>query len=330
MDGKSRRCFIISPIGDEGSEWREHADLVKEFIIDPAMEELGIYAYRSDHNLTAGRITEQMFESLLNDDLCIAILTYQNPNVFYELAIAQSSGRPTVILIEKGGTVPFDLHDLRRIEYDFNPRAIRDKLYVRQLTEQVRSIERNGWRAEVPFGKGLSPLGSPHRGVQIHNNVRDFGGDERWHDLINDATTGFCAAGIVLQQWTTRRMCAAMTDKARQGCHIRMMAMDPENPAFAAMINDHSGTVLAERLATQIRLVERTMNELQATSDHIQFKLVRRGTLHQQLVLSDRTAAARLLWYATGNSDAPIVYTERPSPLADMFQAEFDGLWRLN
>src|ERR1700733_6251718 len=140
MANTPRRCFIISPIGAEGSEIRDHADLVKEFIIDLAMSELGIYAYRSDHNLASGRITEQMFTSILSDDLCIAILTYHNPNVFYELAIAQSAGRPTVIMIEKGTVFPFDLHDVRRIEYDFNPRAIRDKVYVNQLIEQVRSI----------------------------------------------------------------------------------------------------------------------------------------------------------------------------------------------
>jgi hypothetical protein len=330
MGSRSKRCFIISPIGDEGSEWREHADLVKEFIIDPAMEELGIYAYRSDQNLTAGRITEQMFESLLSDDLCIAILTYHNPNVFYELAIAQSSGRPTVILIEKGGVVPFDLHDIRRIEYDFNPRAIRDKAYVRQLAEQVRSIERNGWRAEVPFGKGLSPLASTRQAVQIYNNLADFGGDEPWHDLINDATNDFCLAGIVLQQWTTRRMRVSMADKAQAGCQIRMMVMDPQNPAFAAMISQNDAINQSERIATQIRLVEDVMRELSAANDSIQFKLIERGMLHQQLVLSDSTPAARLLCYSVSNSDAPIIYVRRPSHLADLLQAEFETLWKLN
>ena len=44
-----RRCFVISPIGAERSEVREHADDVFEFIIKPAMDQLGINAYRSDH-----------------------------------------------------------------------------------------------------------------------------------------------------------------------------------------------------------------------------------------------------------------------------------------
>src|SRR6202040_2665547 len=100
---------------------REHADDVFDFIVQPAMQELGIYAYRSDHNIAVGKITEQMFSSLLNEDICIAILTFHNPNVFYELAIAQSAARPTIILIERGTTVPFDVRDLRAIVYDFKP-----------------------------------------------------------------------------------------------------------------------------------------------------------------------------------------------------------------
>ena len=85
----SKRCFVISPIGESGSPTREHADDVFEFIIKPAMDELGIQVYRADHSQQIGRITEQMFNSILEEDLCVAILTFFNPNVFYELAVAQ-------------------------------------------------------------------------------------------------------------------------------------------------------------------------------------------------------------------------------------------------
>jgi hypothetical protein len=35
-----------------------------------------------------------MYDSILKDDLLIAILTFQNPNVYYELAIAHAAARP--------------------------------------------------------------------------------------------------------------------------------------------------------------------------------------------------------------------------------------------
>ena len=78
-----QRCFVISTIGDEGSEVREHSGDVFDFIIKPVMDELGIQAYRSDHAHGISKISEQMFQSILNDDLCIAVLTFSNPNVYY-------------------------------------------------------------------------------------------------------------------------------------------------------------------------------------------------------------------------------------------------------
>ena len=124
----SKRCFVISPIGESGSQTREHADDVFEFIIKPAMDELGIHVYRADHSQQIGRITEQMFNSIMEEDLCVAILTFCNPNVFYELAIAQCAARPVIILIEKGQTIPFDVHDLRAVEYDLRPRPSRQSV----------------------------------------------------------------------------------------------------------------------------------------------------------------------------------------------------------
>jgi hypothetical protein len=37
----ARRCFVISPIGMEGSQEREHADDVFDYIIKPALEAAG-------------------------------------------------------------------------------------------------------------------------------------------------------------------------------------------------------------------------------------------------------------------------------------------------
>ena len=75
--------FRDQPDRRRGSPVREHADDVFEFIIKPAMDELAIHAYRSDHSQEIGRVTDQMIGSILGDDLCIAVITFQNPNVFY-------------------------------------------------------------------------------------------------------------------------------------------------------------------------------------------------------------------------------------------------------
>jgi hypothetical protein len=94
VDVPMKKCFVISPIGLPGSEVREQADDVLDYIIAPALKDLGIEAFRADKQMEPGLITDQMIAAILNYDLCIADLSGHNPNVFYELAIAQAaSGR---------------------------------------------------------------------------------------------------------------------------------------------------------------------------------------------------------------------------------------------
>jgi hypothetical protein len=88
---KQRSCFVISPIGDPGSPERRHADAVYKYIIEPATGQCGVIAYRSDHLNNPGSISNEMHRRILNDDLCIVLLTGQNPNVYYELGVALSA-----------------------------------------------------------------------------------------------------------------------------------------------------------------------------------------------------------------------------------------------
>ena len=67
----SRRCFVISPIGADGSAVRQHADDVFDYIIKPAVTECGLVAHRSDHLLEPGKISEQMFKEIITGDCCI-------------------------------------------------------------------------------------------------------------------------------------------------------------------------------------------------------------------------------------------------------------------
>jgi len=163
-----KRCFVISPIGEEGSEFREHADRVLRHIIEPAMNELDVVPVRSDQMTEPGRISQQMFREILVSDLCVAVLTFLNPNVFYELAFAQCASQPVVILLQKGSKLPFDIQDLRVIEYDFDidtvPRA------KQALVDQVREMFKPGWEQYNPLEVSREVLTPDQRGL-IHQAV---------------------------------------------------------------------------------------------------------------------------------------------------------------
>jgi hypothetical protein len=143
---------VISPIGAEGSSVRRHADDVFDYIIKPAVEECGLTALRSDHLLEPGKISEQMIREIVTGDCCIALLTGHNPNVFYELAVAQTVGTPVVAMIEKTETIPFDIHDLRCVRYDLSPRPLFERVYVKELMAHLTRLAVGGWLRQAAFG----------------------------------------------------------------------------------------------------------------------------------------------------------------------------------
>jgi hypothetical protein len=125
---------------------------VFDYIIKPAVDERGLAALRSDHLHEPGKISEQMFREIVTSDCCIALLTGHNPNVFYELAVAQTVGTPVVALIEKGEPIPFDIHDLRCVRYDLSPRPLFERVYVKELVAHFGRLAAGGWTSQALFG----------------------------------------------------------------------------------------------------------------------------------------------------------------------------------
>lgn len=115
---EQRMCFVVSPIGDEGSDIRRNADQLFNHIIKPVCEKCGFDAVRIDHENTPDLITQGILDSLHNYDLVIADLTGHNPNVFFEMGYRTSIGKPIIHLKRKGENIPFDVSSIRTFDYD--------------------------------------------------------------------------------------------------------------------------------------------------------------------------------------------------------------------
>lgn len=111
-------CFYISPIGDDESEERKHADLFLESIIAPAFEKFDYKVVRADKIDKAGLITNQIIDYIMNAEFVVCDLSFHNPNVFYELALRHATKRPTIHIIRSRDKIPFDVHDFRTIVID--------------------------------------------------------------------------------------------------------------------------------------------------------------------------------------------------------------------
>lgn len=148
-------CFIISPIGTDGSETREHADNLLTSVIEPALEPFDLSIERADDIQEQGDITSQVVERVVTSELVIADLTNNNANVFYELAIRHAVEKPYIQVISRSADIPFDLQNTRTLQYDLNDVPFTDEAINEIQSHIERQLEDEESR-DSPVSIGMS------------------------------------------------------------------------------------------------------------------------------------------------------------------------------
>ena len=320
-----KRCFVISPIGAEGSPERQHADSVFEDVIKPAMEQLGVRAYRADHQAQLGRISEQMFGSILGDDLCVAVLTFHNPNVFYELAVAQSAARPVIIMVQKGDKIPFDVRDLRVVEYDLSFRAVRDKVNEAKLVEFARAILEGKWRAQVPFGSGLTPLGAAGGEAALVERAADDAQAANWERMLGASQDYFWISAVSLYGWSrSRGFLESLSKKCAAGLKVRILLMDPKNPALAAYLVGTTSTL--EQLRAEIDLAGASLRRA-AAEPSLEIRRMMTAP-HVQISLNELHGVCYPYFRSKVRKEGPLMRAKAGGALHATLRSEFELLWQ--
>lgn len=158
-----KKCFIITPIGDEGSEIFRMVKGVIESVIKPVLERNGFEDIKPAYEmLESGMIGNQIVDRIVHDDLVIANLTGNNPNVMYELAIRHAAAKPVIHICEAGTNLPFDIKDSRTIFYK------NDMLGTKELIEGLERFVK-----EVDYEKEYidNPI---YNGIQTGRILKDL------------------------------------------------------------------------------------------------------------------------------------------------------------
>lgn len=130
-----KRCFVIAPIEEEGSEARDHSDKVLKHLVKKTLEPepFNYNVLRADQDERPGTITSQVIRNIIDGDLVVADLTGRNANVFYELTMCHVWQKPTIHLCRAGETLPFDVGQLRVIFF-----AMGDPDSLEEAQERIR------------------------------------------------------------------------------------------------------------------------------------------------------------------------------------------------
>ena len=107
-------CFVIQPF-DKGKFDKRFQDTFR-----PAIEEAGLGAYRVDQDPNVEIPIEAIEEGIRDAAICLADITTDNPNVWYELGYAFAAGKAVIMVCSderKEGKYPFDIQHRTIVGY---------------------------------------------------------------------------------------------------------------------------------------------------------------------------------------------------------------------
>ena len=129
-------CFVIQPF-DSGKFDKRFDD-----VYVPAIEAAGLEAYRVDRDPGVEVPIEAIEEGIRNAAVCLADITTDNPNVWYELGFAFAAGRSVVMVCSNertSGRYPFDIQ--HRTVINYKPESPSDFENLKSsLSERIRAL----------------------------------------------------------------------------------------------------------------------------------------------------------------------------------------------
>jgi CheY-like chemotaxis protein len=110
-------AFMIMPFRDE---------LMPVYIngVIPAVKSRNYVIKRGDNFFSNNHIMAEVWSAIYAAKFVIADCTGQNANVFYELGMAHTLGKPTIPITQVRADIPFDIRSLRYIQYSDTPEGL--------------------------------------------------------------------------------------------------------------------------------------------------------------------------------------------------------------
>lgn len=235
---KKKLCFVIAPIGSEGSDTRHRSNQILNHIIKPVAKDCGYDdVIRADDISKPGMITNDIIQYLVDADLVVADLTDHNANVFYELALRHALRTPIVQLIAAGQAIPFDVAPSRTVQVDHHDldsvAQCKD-----QLAAQIRAVEEDPSNVDNPISIALDLQALKKSDKPLEQTM----------------------AAILAQVQNLATQVGSLTRASRQ-------EYDRQLPAYFRTVEQELAAMDAQRVSDQLRESERIRQELQIQSE---------------------------------------------------------------
>jgi hypothetical protein len=144
-------CFVIQPFDDGGPFDKRYEDT-----FEPAIKAGGFEPYRVDRDRTVQVPIDEIHTQIRAAAVCLADVSTDNPNVWYELGYAFAAGKPVVMVCHTDRErFPFDIQHRHVVRYATESRRDWDALSG-EITDRLRAAVRRD--AELQSVAEASPL----------------------------------------------------------------------------------------------------------------------------------------------------------------------------
>lgn len=141
---EKRKCFIIQPLKEKYKKRCEET-------YKPSIKKAGLVPYRVDEDYDAVKLKIQTIrEEIEKSAVCLAEISEDNPNVWYELGFADGHDVPVVLICEKDkrDKLPFDVNQRDTYFYGTDSQGDWEK-----LQEEIAKRLRKAVSGEKPAKK---------------------------------------------------------------------------------------------------------------------------------------------------------------------------------
>lgn len=136
-----RSAFIIMSFGPSRPGFLPTVDICAA--AKRACDRENISARRADDIEHTGSITKLVLDQIRASSVVIADLTYERPNVYYEIGFAHGIGKQVILTAQVGTLVHFDLADINCISFE-SVTELEERIVKRLKGSEIRYTSRSG------------------------------------------------------------------------------------------------------------------------------------------------------------------------------------------
>ncbi len=149
------QCFVIQPF-DGGKYDKRYTDA-----FGPAVREAGLEPYRVDQDPNVEIPIEAIERGIRESIICLADITTNNPNVWYELGFAFASNKPVIMVCcndRSSEGFPFDIQHRTIVRYSSDSISDFEKLKT-EITARVAALLKKESIQEMASSNPLTEVG---------------------------------------------------------------------------------------------------------------------------------------------------------------------------